>query len=1460
MNTWKKLLSGLICLTILFSLIPSNIFALENIEPSGGLGLEGSESLEDFPPEHDLLPVKREARFAEDRVIVKIKNTAAARSFTPDLGVAFSDVRLLNPSKEVNGDMAFFSTRHITDTQNNVFLLTLEETGKDAVEQALEILNANPAVEIAEPDYYYELDTIPNDPRFNDQWALRTINAPQAWGITTGSKSVVVGVIDSGICGRHPDLAGNLWANPNPNQHGYINDIHGFDFFSSAGGTPTDRSGHGTNVAGIIGAVGNNRIGISGVNWDVSLAWMGVGPFHPVLSAILEALNYANIHNIPVTNNSYGGGAYSVIFKQAIANYNGLFVASAGNDRRNTDITPQYPANYDLPNVISVAAINRNETLSFFSNFGHNIHIAAPGNDVLSTDLNGSYRSTLGTSVAAPHVAGAAALIMSLNPTYTPDMVRDILIATSRQVDTLEYFGILDVNAAVRYKIEELVSVTFDYNLDGHEPTVVKSMPGGRVRPPREPEKDGYGFAGWYTDATGGRLFNFEDPITEDITLYAQWAKIIPGMFAAEFPDPNFRREILKLLNSGSGDRTSVSMLSEWDISMLALMRWLILPGRQISDATGLSYLSGLHTLDFSRNLLTTLDVSDNTELITLNCSNNMLTSLNVSNNLALSELRCDNNRLTELDVSNNTVLSTLSCGNNYLTTLNVSKNTMLKELFVRDNLIRAPDWVIGWRESGLTLDDPGSFRFNPQRAVYGIPAPVAGARPVTVVPETDVFTGRVHWTPEHSTFQHGTVYTANVLLTAKQGFSIGELPPGSRGRVVIGAETTTDHGFGNLMAVFPPGKHPSEVTADPVIVTSPSGIHANDAVVTVTMTTSTPGARIYYTLDGTIPTTSSAEYTGAPISITSPTMSRYVKRIIAIAVNGDIHSDLALANVTFDVAHNAVILSERGTYTFFEIPFWDGFWSPHTVYIRNYGSLPTGPLMINLTGTYPDAFTLSETTIASIPAGGRGRFTIAPRNWLPYGIHSAVVSLTGENNIRGSFTVKCSVRNAHPPAITVQPGNRTANQGDTITLTVTASVPTPNGSLSYQWLEDAGGGRLSTIAGATSASFNPPTYAVGRRAYTCVVRNTDHTAPGRRTNFTFSHTSFVHVNRMPSGEDITDSFKDANFLAAVRSAIRVPSGPIFESDMPRVTEINARSRNITDLSGIEHFKDLTTLDVSNNQLEKIDLSQNTALMTLRCSNNRLTELDLSNNRALRILECNDNLLTTLNLSNNPILWNIRCQNNELTGLDVSNLSLLTSFHCYGNNMGDDPDISVIGWRNQFSSAGTSTSGVFRYFPQRPRPQIYAVTGRVRSHNPNNPVTLQLMQNNEIKYSTTIAAEPGTGRRDQNFTFEDVLPGTYTLVITKSAHLKFTVHNVVVRDSNLDLRQDAREEVRLITLVPGDLNADGQINSCDLIVLLGSYLQVGENLLADLNGDGQVNSSDLRILLRNYLAVDVVVD
>lgn len=390
--------------------------------------------------------VNTECSFSYEQVIIKLANneyTYGLDELTADsFGVNCSEIRNLNPSEDtITQSSGEYSVEDVSDTNNNVYVLTLEESGENVVEEALEILNDNPAIEIAEPDYLYEFDATPNDPSYSTQYALQKINATEAWNITRGSSNVVVGVIDTGIQGTHPDLIDNLWVNPNANQNGYINDIHGYDFVNRTGGTPTDNNGHGTHVSGIIGASGNNGLGISGVNWNVSLAWLGVGAGGNSIStsAVIEALNYANLNDILITNNSYGGGGYSEIFKEAISNYRGLFVASAGNNGRNADNIPHYPSSYDLPNIISVASTDSVDQLSSFSNYGvTSVDIAAPGSGVYSTVPTSTYANKSGTSMATPYVAGVAALLLSEYPGLSTSQIKAAILRGTDELTQLE--------------------------------------------------------------------------------------------------------------------------------------------------------------------------------------------------------------------------------------------------------------------------------------------------------------------------------------------------------------------------------------------------------------------------------------------------------------------------------------------------------------------------------------------------------------------------------------------------------------------------------------------------------------------------------------------------------------------------------------------------------------------------------------------------------------------------------------------------------------------------------------------------------------------------------------------------------------------------------------------------------------------------------------------------------------
>lgn len=304
----------------------------------------------------------------------------------------------------------------------------------------------------------------PSDPLFADQWALYNsgqnggkqkadIDVMKAWEKTKGSRKIVVAVLDSGVDYTHQDLVANMWTRPDnipaykDQELGNVNDLHGFNAVDNAK-DPMDDNGHGTHCAGIIGAEGDNDEGIAGVNWEVEimpLKFLGRSGFGTTKDAI-EAINYAidrkrNGVNVRVINASWGSTTYSKALGDVIraANEEGiLFVAAAGNNGTSNDLRPHYPSNYDAPNVISVAASDRNDTMASFSNFGiKTVHIAAPGKDIISTWLDGAYREASGTSMATPQVSGIAALLLAQDPKMNVTQLREKLLGSADLLDSL---------------------------------------------------------------------------------------------------------------------------------------------------------------------------------------------------------------------------------------------------------------------------------------------------------------------------------------------------------------------------------------------------------------------------------------------------------------------------------------------------------------------------------------------------------------------------------------------------------------------------------------------------------------------------------------------------------------------------------------------------------------------------------------------------------------------------------------------------------------------------------------------------------------------------------------------------------------------------------------------------------------------------------------------------------------
>ncbi len=326
-----------------------------------------------------------------------------------------------------------------------------------STKDAIKLLKTHQAIEYVEPDYRVSIASLPNDPRFDELWGLNNegqtggtvdadIDAPEAWEISTGSRDVVVGVIDTGVDYTHNDLASNVWVNTaeiagdgiDNDGNGYIDDIHGINAITNSG-DPMDDEGHGSHVSGTIGASGNNATGIVGVNQEVSIVGckfldaQGSGSSSDAIKCIDYMVGLKNSGvNLRVLNNSWGGGGYSQALADAIASSEAaelLFVAAAGNDTIDNDVNPHYPSNYENASVLSVASTDQTDGISWFSHWGlTSVDMGAPGSAILSTTPGNSYASYSGTSMATPHVAGAAALVLSINPDLTTQELKELLM------------------------------------------------------------------------------------------------------------------------------------------------------------------------------------------------------------------------------------------------------------------------------------------------------------------------------------------------------------------------------------------------------------------------------------------------------------------------------------------------------------------------------------------------------------------------------------------------------------------------------------------------------------------------------------------------------------------------------------------------------------------------------------------------------------------------------------------------------------------------------------------------------------------------------------------------------------------------------------------------------------------------------------------------------------------------
>jgi subtilisin family serine protease len=333
------------------------------------------------------------------------------------------------------------------------------------VSNAVQALKNNPNVEWVSPNYKVKPTYAPNDPYFTSGqlWGMNNIKVPQVWSSgNIGNQNIFVAVIDAGVYFNHPDLCGQIWNNPHDpvdgidnDGNGYIDDHNGWDFFNKDRSVTDPNDNHGTHVSGTIAGKGNNGIGVVGVAPQATIIPVKFldGFYGGYTSDAILALDYVTDlktrHNLNIiaSNNSWGGGGYNQGLRDAIErskNANILFIAAAGNSGANLEMTNFYPAGYDNDNIISVAATNSSDQLASFSNYGaQKVDLGAPGQDVISTILANfattsfGYSSYSGTSMAAPHVTGAAVLYKNANPSATWLQIKNAILSSVRPIPAL---------------------------------------------------------------------------------------------------------------------------------------------------------------------------------------------------------------------------------------------------------------------------------------------------------------------------------------------------------------------------------------------------------------------------------------------------------------------------------------------------------------------------------------------------------------------------------------------------------------------------------------------------------------------------------------------------------------------------------------------------------------------------------------------------------------------------------------------------------------------------------------------------------------------------------------------------------------------------------------------------------------------------------------------------------------
>ncbi|MBT7046836.1 MAG: S8 family serine peptidase [Gammaproteobacteria bacterium] len=418
----------------------------------------------------------------------------------------------------------------------DTLITKVQSQSADSLTKLLKSIRALPGVIYAEPDYPVRMNQIPDDSLLDDQWYLSTVNAFNAWDLGTDCSDVIIVTVDTGIDLNHPELVNNLWQNPgeiaensfDDDGNGIIDDVHGYNPFKN-NGNPDDDNGHGTHVAGVIAAAGNNADGIAGLCWSAQvmaikfLDHFGGGTVSDAVRGIQYAIDNKPLNTPMIINNSWVIGQYSQALEDVLklAEDEGIFVTvAAGNTGADNDEIVVLPTYFrkQFDNIISVANVDQQDNLYVgskgSSNFGLNsVDISAPGTDIYSTFKGDAYKALTGTSMATPVVSGAAALALKQRPEISAEELKAALLASVREVEALKgklvVPGVLDIQQLIEniYDTPQII-----YRYQGEITDRILSGEGIRV--------SGFGLENTLSITLDNQQLDFEFIDTEELVVY----------------------------------------------------------------------------------------------------------------------------------------------------------------------------------------------------------------------------------------------------------------------------------------------------------------------------------------------------------------------------------------------------------------------------------------------------------------------------------------------------------------------------------------------------------------------------------------------------------------------------------------------------------------------------------------------------------------------------------------------------------------------------------------------------------------------------------------------------------------------------------------------------------------------------------------------------------------------------